>query len=503
MALVLKDRVKETTTTTGTGTITLAGVVSGFQSFATIGNANTTYYCIADQNGPNWEVGLGTYTSAGTTLSRDTVLASSNGGALVSFTAGTKEVFCTYPATKAVYEDAAGNVDSYPITGGTVTGSAISGGTIDNTPVGATTANTLRGTTVVATATTSGSSATGAISYGTLSYSDQNNLMTLQSSANAYTQLVLQNTNTGSSASADLTISNNQGTASTFYGNFGINSSGWLGSLGTASLSSANAVYLTGTSGDLVLGTTTSNSVRIVIAGGADAVTVDTSSRVGIGVTAPTAALHLEAGVATANFAPLKFTTGTNLTTAEAGVVEYDGTVFYTTPNTSSGRGYTPSTHIFQLTSNGAAIGPTISNFFGANSAVQLAAGGDYEIEAYCYFTKTTAGTVTVTATSSLAPVNLNGSVNYGAAAGGTATGAANWISLFNSTATGAAFGASASLTTGVSHLFVVRLVVDSNASASNLRINFTQSTGTVTPLRGSYYKVTRLPAGNVGVFVA
>jgi len=261
--------------------------------------------------------------------------------------------------------------------------------------------------------------------------------------------------------------------------------------------------YLTGTSGDLVLGTTTSNSVRIVIAGGADAVTVDTSSRVGIGVTAPTAALHLEAGVATANFAPLKFTTGTNLTTAEAGVVEYDGTVFYTTPNTSSGRGYTPSTHIFQLTSNGAAIGPTISNFFGANSAVQLAAGGDYEIEAYCYFTKTTAGTVTVTATSSLAPVNLNGSVNYGAAAGGTATGAANRISLFNSTATGAAFGASASLTTGVSHLFVVRLVVDSNASASNLRINFTQSTGTVTPLRGSYYKVTRLPAGNVGVFVA
>lgn len=109
MALVLADRVKETTTTTGTGTITLAGASAGFQSFAAIGNGNTTYYTIS--GGTEWEVGIGTYTSAGTTLSRDTVLASSAGGtAKVNFSAGTKDVFVTYPAGKSVNQDAAGNV---------------------------------------------------------------------------------------------------------------------------------------------------------------------------------------------------------------------------------------------------------------------------------------------------------------------------------------------------------------------------------------------------------
>jgi hypothetical protein len=102
MALVLKDRVKETTTTTGTGTITLAGAATGFQAFSAIGNANTTYYTIAGQSGGEWEVGIGTYTSSGTTLSRDTVLASSNSGSLVNFSAGTKDVFCDYPAGRAV-----------------------------------------------------------------------------------------------------------------------------------------------------------------------------------------------------------------------------------------------------------------------------------------------------------------------------------------------------------------------------------------------------------------
>lgn len=101
MALVLADRVKETTTTTGTGTVTLAGAATGFQSFAAIGNGNTTYYAIVGQTGSEWEVGIGTYTSSGTTLSRDTVLASSNAGSLVSFSAGTKDVWCDYPAGKA------------------------------------------------------------------------------------------------------------------------------------------------------------------------------------------------------------------------------------------------------------------------------------------------------------------------------------------------------------------------------------------------------------------
>jgi hypothetical protein len=102
MALVLADRVKETTTTTGTGTVTLAGAATGFQSFAVVGNGNTTYYTIAGQGTSEWEVGIGTYTSAGTTLARTTVLASSNSGSLVNFSAGTKDVFVTYPAGRSV-----------------------------------------------------------------------------------------------------------------------------------------------------------------------------------------------------------------------------------------------------------------------------------------------------------------------------------------------------------------------------------------------------------------
>jgi hypothetical protein len=107
MALVVKDRVQETSTTTGTGTFTLAGAVSGFQSFSAIGDGNTTYYAIV--GGTEWEVGLGTYTSSGTTLSRTTILESSNGGTAVNFSAGTKNVFVTYPAEEAVYQDASGD----------------------------------------------------------------------------------------------------------------------------------------------------------------------------------------------------------------------------------------------------------------------------------------------------------------------------------------------------------------------------------------------------------
>jgi hypothetical protein len=98
MALIVKDRVRETSTTTGTGTITLAGASTGFRSFADIGNANTTYYCISNNN--QFEVGIGTYTASGTTLSRDTVLSNSLGTtALIDFSAGTKDVFVTYPSS--------------------------------------------------------------------------------------------------------------------------------------------------------------------------------------------------------------------------------------------------------------------------------------------------------------------------------------------------------------------------------------------------------------------
>jgi len=108
MALVLKDRIKETTSTTGTGTYTLAGAVTGFEAFSEIGDGNTTYYCCTD--GTDFEVGVGTYTASGTTLARTTILQSSNSDAAVNWTAGTRNIFCTQPAEKAVFLDASGNI---------------------------------------------------------------------------------------------------------------------------------------------------------------------------------------------------------------------------------------------------------------------------------------------------------------------------------------------------------------------------------------------------------
>lgn len=116
MAFVLADRVKDTTTSTGTGTITLANAPPvGFQSFAAIGNANNTYYTITGV--ADWEVGIGTYTAAGTLLSRDTVLSSSNAGAAVNFPAGSKDVFVTYPSSKAVMTDVSQTLSAKTLTG--------------------------------------------------------------------------------------------------------------------------------------------------------------------------------------------------------------------------------------------------------------------------------------------------------------------------------------------------------------------------------------------------
>jgi len=134
MSLVLNDRVLETCTSPGTGSCTLLGATTGFRTFsAGVGNGNTCYYTIADQNGGNWEVGLGTYTSSSNSLARTTVLSSSNSGSLVNFNSGTQNVFVTYPAEKAVYLDASGNV--------TLAGN-LTAGSINTTPIGNSTPST-------------------------------------------------------------------------------------------------------------------------------------------------------------------------------------------------------------------------------------------------------------------------------------------------------------------------------------------------------------------------
>ena len=111
MALVINDRVKETTTTTGTGAVSLGGAVTGFETFAAgIGNSNTVYYCIAHQDQAEFEVGLGTLDGDSSDLTRTTVISSSNSDSAVDFSAGTKDVFCTIPASKLIFEDASTDV---------------------------------------------------------------------------------------------------------------------------------------------------------------------------------------------------------------------------------------------------------------------------------------------------------------------------------------------------------------------------------------------------------
>ena len=145
MALVLADRVRETTTTTGTGSVTLGGAYTGFQTFlAGVANNNSTYYTIANVTTGEWEVGIGTYTTAGNLLSRTTVLSSSNGGSLVNFAAGSKDVFVTQPSERAVYIDSAGTTVDVNILAAsgdssfTSTGALqISAGTTGQRPTGA------------------------------------------------------------------------------------------------------------------------------------------------------------------------------------------------------------------------------------------------------------------------------------------------------------------------------------------------------------------------------
>lgn len=165
MALVVKDRVLETTSTTGTGTLTLSGAVAGFQSFSVIGNANTTYYTIV--SGTDWEVGIGTYTASGTTLSRDTVLESSTGGTKISVASGA-QVFCTYPAERSVDTDTAQTLTNKTLSGAnntftnignsSLTNSSI---TINGTPV------SLGGSTSVGTVTSVSGTAPISVATGT------------------------------------------------------------------------------------------------------------------------------------------------------------------------------------------------------------------------------------------------------------------------------------------------------------------------------------------------
>ena len=139
MALVVYDRVQETTATTGTGSVTLGGAVAGYQSFAVVGNGNTTFYCLV--NGTQWEVGIGTYSTTGPTLARTTVLSNSNGNTSPITLSGGSQVFITYPSEKSVNLDASGNVSAL----GTIASGTWQASVITSTYGGSGVAGTLTG----------------------------------------------------------------------------------------------------------------------------------------------------------------------------------------------------------------------------------------------------------------------------------------------------------------------------------------------------------------------
>lgn len=184
MAFVLSDRIKETTTTTGTGTYTLGGAVSGFETFtANLSNSDTTYYCCTD--GTDFEVGLGTFASSGTTLARTTIISSSNSNNAVNWSSGSRDIFCTLPGSKAVFKDGSDNINGTFV--GNITGN-VTGNTSGTaaTVTGAAQSNitsvgTLTGLTTSGSINLSQTSGTAIKTSGNLNSSDLN---VLRASAN-------------------------------------------------------------------------------------------------------------------------------------------------------------------------------------------------------------------------------------------------------------------------------------------------------------------------------
>ena len=215
-----------------------------------------------------------------------------------------------------------------------------------------------------------------------------------------------------------------------------------------------------------------------------------------------TSALTPSAGTATVP--PIDFTAGTNLTTATAGAVEYDGNNFYLTIDTSQGRNVNLAAQQFRLSAAGSALTGAAQNFFNANSAASLAAASTYDIECYCYFLKTTAGTMQWIPTFSSAITVGHSFLEYTPVTGFTTTvitGAMVLAEATQQTTTVLTHAATASLTTAVYHIAKLRIRVTTNL-ACNFRLNGTIGTGTITPQAGSYYTVRKVVT-SAGNFVA
>jgi hypothetical protein len=340
-------------------------------------------------------------------------------------------------------------------------------------------------------AVAAGASNKGVISVGALSFTGARIGAVFESTETQYFQVLLQNTSNNTNASCDFVVCNDASTDSANYGNFGINSSTYSG---TGIFNQPGAVYLTSTSAPLGLGTTTDHDIRFSRNSEAtDSLTLGANDAT-FGKT-----IKPRAGTATANTAPLAFTAGTNLTTAVAGVVEYDGTHFYSTPTTTSGRGQISSRQTFRLAANGANVGPTIGDYFGATSAINLAANSVYDIEILAFLLKNSAGTLTWTLAASSAPTLMMGVFRSGAVTGLNSSAATITTYTGYRNATTAAFAATASITAGAYMAYEFNVKIITNL-ATTFKLQVTNSAGTVTPQAGSFYTVRQI-AGTTGSF--
>jgi hypothetical protein len=264
MALVVADRVQETSVTSGTGTLTLAGAVAGFQTFSTaIGNSNTTFYTIYDPVAYDWEVGIGTV-GAGT-LARTTVLSNSAGNTTpISFAGNSKFVFCTYPAEKSINYDANG----------------------------------------VATI--------GEV----LGYADTGIIGSFASTVAGYNQVILQNKSTATNASSNFNVSNDAGTAGANYAELGINSSTFTGS---GSFNIAGASYVASASTDLTIGTYGAYDIHFVTnSNTTDAMTIHDNGGISLGTFGNPGINNIAASKFVPGYTAITSAAGTTVLTADS-----------------------------------------------------------------------------------------------------------------------------------------------------------------------------------------
>jgi hypothetical protein len=237
------------------------------------------------------------------------------------------------------------------------------------------------------------------------------------------------------------------------------------------------------------------NSTTLNVASTSNLDTVTITGEPGLTSLNVTGNIYASNSITTTNvFATDVYLTSVTLGTVTAGLIEYN-TYLYGTLNTTSGRGSIPTNQIYRLTSPTAAYGIASNNFFtgtntGAGARLNLEAASVYDIEAHCYFTKTTAGTVTWILATSSAPTIITAFYTASPITG--IAGGAPVTSYIGGVTTTVTFTTTGSLSTGVNHSFLFKIQVITNA-ATNFGITATQSAGTMTSLAGSYYRVTKL----------